>query len=324
MTGSATGSVTGAADGASAPASVPTAEGGFGLTPNHRGALWMLAAGLGFTLNGTLVKTLGQQGLDAYQIAFFRSLVGLLAVLPLLWRIGVHRLRSRHPWIHAFRVIFGAGAMVCGFYALTRLPLADVTALSFTTPLFATVLAVVFLREPVRWRRWSATALGFLGVLIMVRPGAGAFEPAAVVALGMAFGIAAALVLVKRLPAGESQIAMLFYFGVGSLLITAGPAAAVWQPPSGPQYLLLVAMGLLGLGSQAMMIRAFRVGEASFVAPFDYGKLLAAGLLGFFVFAEVPDLWTLTGAAIIVGATLYIARREAAVGRPAPAKAESI
>ena len=315
-------------NGATAPgassAVPPSVEGGFGLSPNHRGALWMLAAGLGFTLNGTLVKTLGQQGLDAYQIAFFRSLVGLLAVSPLLWRIGFSRLRSRHPWLHVFRVIFGVGAMVCGFYALTRLPLADVTALGFTTPLFATVLAVIFLREPVRWRRWSATALGFLGVVIMVRPGAGTFEPAAVVALGMAFGIAAALVLVKRLPAGESQIAMLFYFGLRSVLITAGPAAAVWQPPSGPQYLLLIVMGLLGLGSQAMMIHAFRIGEASFVAPFDYGKLLAAGLLGFFVFAEVPDLWTLTGAAIIVGATLYIARREAAVGHPSPAKPAAI
>ena len=316
--------MTGSASGAPAPTSVSAAESGFGLSPNHRGALWMLAAGLGFTLNGTLVKTLGQQGLDAYQIAFFRSLVGLVVVTPLLWRIGFSRLKSRHPWLHVFRVIFGAGAMVCGFYALTRLPLADVTALSFTTPLFATVLAVIFLREPVRWRRWSATALGFLGVLIMVRPGAGAFDPAAIVALGMAFGIAAALVLVKRLPMGESQIAMLFYFGVGSVLITAGPAAAVWQTPSGFQYLLLLAMGLLGLGSQAMMIRAFRIGEASFVAPFDYGKLLAAGLLGFFVFAEVPDLWTLVGAAIIVGATLYIARREAAVGRRPAVKPESI
>ncbi len=316
--------MTGSASGAPAPASIPTAESDFGLSPNHRGALWMLAAGLGFTLNGTLVKTLGQQGLDAYQIAFFRSLVGLVVVTPLLWRIGFSRLKSRHPWLHVFRVIFGAGAMVCGFYALTRLPLADVTALSFTTPLFATVLAVIFLREPVRWRRWSATALGFLGVLIMVRPGAGAFDPAAIFALGMAFGIAAALVLVKRLPMGESQIAMLFYFGIGSVLITAAPAAAVWQPPSGAQYPLLIAMGLLGLGSQAMMIRAFRIGEASFVAPFDYGKLLAAGLLGFFVFAEVPDLWTLVGAAIIVGATLYIARREAAVGRRPAVKPESI
>lgn len=316
--------MSGAAPGVSAPSSIPGAESGFGLSPNHRGALWMLAAGLGFTLNGTLVKTLGQQGLDAYQIAFFRSLVGLVVVLPLLWRIGFSRLKSRHPWLHVFRVIFGAGAMVCGFYALTRLPLADVTALSFTTPLFATVLAVIFLREPVRWRRWSATALGFLGVLVMVRPGAGAFDPAAIVALGMAFGIAAALVLVKRLPMGESQIAMLFYFGVGSVIVTAGPAAAVWQPPSGSQYLLLVAMGLLGLGSQAMMIRAFRIGEASFVAPFDYGKLLAAGLLGFFVFAEVPDFWTLVGAAIIIGATLYIAHREAAVGRRPAVKPESI
>ena len=117
--------------------------GGFGLSPNHRGALWMLAAGLGFTVNGALVKALGNQGLDAYQIAFFRAVVGLVAVLPFLWWIGFARLRTRHPWVHAFRVILGAGAMVCGFCALTRLPLADVTALSFTTPLFATMLSMI-------------------------------------------------------------------------------------------------------------------------------------------------------------------------------------
>lgn len=298
--------------------------GGFRLSPNHRGALWMLAAGLGFTVNGALVKVLGNQGLDAYQIAFFRSAVALLVVLPLLWRIGWGRLRSQHPWLHLARVIFGVGAMVCGFYALTRLPLADVTALGFTTPLFATVLAVIFLGELVRWRRWTATLIGFLGVIIMVRPGAGSFDPAALVALGMALGIAIAVVLVKRLPSGESQIAMLFYFGIGSTLITAPPALLVWQTPSGLQVLLLAGVGVLGLASQAMIIHAFRTGEASFVAPFDYSKLLAAGLIGFFVFAEVPDLWTLMGAAIIVGATLYIARRESAVGRRPPAKPQSI
>lgn len=298
--------------------------GGFGLSPNHRGALWMLAAGLGFTVNGALVKALGNQGLDAYQIAFFRSAVALFVVLPLLWRIGWRRLRSQHPWLHLARVVFGVGAMVCGFYALTRLPLADVTALGFTTPLFATVLAVIFLGEMVRWRRWTATLIGFLGVVIMVRPGAGSFDPAALVALGMALGIAIAVVLVKRLPPGESQIAMLFYFGIGSTLITAPPAFLVWQAPSGLQILLLAGVGVLGLASQAMIIHAFRTGEASFVAPFDYSKLLAAGLIGFFVFAEVPDLWTLLGAAIIVGATLYIARRESAVGRRPPAKPQSI
>lgn len=298
--------------------------GGFGLSPNHRGALWMLAAATGFTINSALVKELGSQGLDAFQIAFFRSVVALAAVLPLIAYSGWGQLRTQHPWLHLFRVISGVGAMVCAFFALTLLPLADVTALSFTTPLFATVLAVIFLGEVVRWRRWSATLVGFLGVLVMVRSGAGSFDPAALLALAMAFGIAVAVVLVKRLPPSESQLAMLFYFGVGSTLFTALPAAAVWQAPSDWQLLLLIGAGLFGLASQAMMIQAFRSGEASFVAPFDYSKLITAGLIGFFLFAEVPDAWALAGAAIIVAATLYIARREAQVGKARRGKPESI
>ena len=293
------------------------------LSPNHRGALWMIAASAGFTVNSAFVKTLSAEGLDAFQIAFARALFSLAALLPFCYRGGIGVLRSKAPGLQVVRSVSAGLAMVCGFYAVGQLPLAEFTALTFTLPMFAVLLAVLLLREQVRWRRWMATLVGFLGVLVMVRPGAAAFDPAALVALASVLGIAIAVALVKLLPAGESHVTMLTYFCLASLAMTAGPALLYWQAPSAFQWLLLAAVGFLGVGSQAMIIRAYRSGEVSFVAPFDYLKLILAGLIGFLVFAEVPDLWTVAGALVIVGATFYIARREAAqqkaAARPAAA-----
>ena len=281
------------------------------LSPNHRGALWMIAASLGFTVNSAVVKTLTTGGLEAFQIAFARALFSFAWLLPFLLRNGPGMLRTRHPGLHAIRAFAGAAAMVCGFHAVGHLPLADFTALTFTQPLFVILLAVLILGEAVRWRRWLATAVGFAGVLIMVRPGATAFDPAALVALASVLGIAVAVTMVKRLPAGESHVTMLAYFCLLSLAITGLPAWFAWTPPTGEQWLLLAGVGSLGIASQAMIIRAYRSGEASFVAPFDYLKLVLAGLIGFVVFAEVPGPWTLLGALVIVASTFYIARREA-------------
>jgi drug/metabolite transporter (DMT)-like permease len=290
----------------------PRIAGGWAkLSGNHRGALWMIAASLGFTMNSALVKALTAGGLDVFQIAFARALFSFALVLPFLLRAGPGALRTRHPALHGIRAFAGAAAMVCGFYAVGRLQLADFTALTFTQPLFVTMLAVVLLGEVVRWRRWLATVVGFLGVLIMVRPGASAFDPAAGVALLSVLGIAIAVCMVKRLPEGESHATMLAYFCLMSLAITVVPAVIFWTAPDAGQWLLLAGVGTLGVVSQAMIIRAYRSGEASFVAPFDYLKLILAGLIGFLVFGEVPGPWTLLGAAVIVGAALYIARREA-------------
>ena len=289
------------------------------LSPNHRGALWMIGASLGFTVNSAFVKSLSAEGLDTFQIAFARAVFSSLVLAPFFYRAGFAALRSTVPGLHGVRAVCGSLAMVCGFYAVGQLPLAEFTALTFTQPLFVILLAVLILKETVRWRRWLATAVGFLGVLVMVRPGAAAFDPAALIALASVFGIALAVTLVKRLPPGESHVTMLAYFCIASIVMTAAPALAAWQAPSLSQWGLLAAVGLLGIASQAMIIRAYRSGEASFVAPFDYLKLILAGLIGFLVFAEIPDHWTVAGAVIIVGSTFYIARREAAQ-RPAEAR----
>ena len=289
------------------------------LSPNLEGALWMLASALVFTANGVLVKALAETGMSFFQIALARAGFALLAILPFVYLAGWRALRTAYPGTHVIRAVCGAGAMLSGFYALSHLPLADVTAIGFTTPLFATILAILFLGETVRWRRWTATLVGFGGVLIMLRPGAllsgeGIALDGFLAALGMAAGIAVAVIMVKRLPKSEHQAVMLLWFCLASIALAVVPAIQAWRNPSLEQWLMLAGVGVIGVSGQSLIIRAYRAGEASFVAPFDYSKILFAMAFGFLFFAEIPEIWTLAGAAVIVASSLYIAQREVKLG----------
>jgi drug/metabolite transporter (DMT)-like permease len=281
---------------------------------NTRGALWIIAGSLGFSGMAVIIKTLGETW-SPFQTAFFRSFIGLLVLLPLVVRAGPSVLRSSVPLFHLWRGAAGVTAMLCGFYAFTHLPLATATAITFAKPLFMILVAVVLLGEAVRWRRWTATVVGFAGVLVMVRPGAGEFDPAMLVALNQALMIALAVAAVKKLPAEESNITVLVYFAVFSTAVTGLFAPFVWTTPTWGELGLAAAMGTIGVSSQAMVIRGFRIGEATAVSPFDYSRLIFAAGFGFVFFAEVPDLWTVLGALIIVVSTVYIAQREARLGR---------
>lgn len=282
------------------------------LPPNLRGALWMVAAAIVFTFNAGVVKELGLLGVDSLQTVFARSFVGFCVILPFVLIRGLPAVRTGQVSLHLSQGVAGTVALMAHFYAWTRLPLADVTALIFTQPLFALLLAVIILKVRVNAERWLATAVGFLGVLAMVRPGAAGFDPAAVVALFAGFAIALQLILVARLPEGEKELAMLFYLGLVGVLITIGPAIAVWQTPTMKEAVLLVVNGLLGVGHQAMIFRAFRIGDATYVAPFDYSKIVVAAVIGFLYFGEIPDALSALGAGVIVVSTYYISRREIA------------
>jgi drug/metabolite transporter (DMT)-like permease len=280
-----------------------------GLSGNSRGALWMMASGVGFSVMAVGIKLLGHR-LENFQIGFFRVVIGFVAILPFAAGSGLARLQTRHAGVHLVRAVFGLLAMYCSYYAIARLPLADYTGLSFTKPLFATLLAIAILGETVRWRRWTATLVGFLGVIVMVQPGAGTFQPASLAALTDSFSVAFLVTLVKRLPATETPLTMLFYFGLFASVMSIGPAVYAWQWPTALEWLLLIGVGMLGVLSQMFWIRAFRAGEASAVAPFDYLRLPIAATIGFVGFSELPTVWTFVGAAVIVASTLYIAHRE--------------
>lgn len=304
------------------PVRIPTAARSWqrswlNLPANLRGALWVILSCLCIASMSALVKTLGAR-LDSFELAFFRAAFGLAGVLPFALAAGAGVLRSRHHGLLLARGILGTLAMMSGFFALTRLPLADATAITFTSPLFLTVLAALVLHETVRQRRWSATACGFLGVLIMLRPGDGVLEPAALAALFGALCIALVRLLIKRLAVTEKPLTIIVWFGLISTGMTALPAALVWQTPTLAELGLLVLLGGLANVTQVCMIRGYRIGEASALAPFEYFRLPFAAAYGYVLFAELPDLYTLLGASIIVGSTLYIARREARLGRRQP------
>ena len=280
------------------------------LPDNVRGAIWMLVSGVLFTAMGGLVKDLGQR-YSPFQVALFRCLFGFVVLLPLILPHGIQAFRTRHLTMHISRALIGVCAMGCMFYGLANLALADVTAIGFGLPLFLIVMAVMFLGEKVRWRRWTATVVGFIGVVIMLRPGQGAIETPALVVIAGTMLISVAATLVKILTRTESTLSSLAWFGVVSSTAIAVPAIVVWQPPNALDWLMLILVGVLGAGGQACVVRAYTVGEATAVAPFDYIKMIYAVAVGIVIFGEWPDEWTLTGALIIVGSTLYIARREA-------------
>ncbi len=283
------------------------------LPANVRGAAWIVLASAVYSGQALIVKTIGQR-LDPFEIAFFRCAFGLVAVIPFLagtrgWTI------SGNPWMHVLRSVVGVSGMFCGFYSLTHLPLATATAISFTKPLFLIVLVVLFLGETVRWRRWTATAVGFLGVLIVIRPGGDAFTFAMLIALLGSFLVADVTVLVKKLSVTDRNVTIIFYFGVVTTLVSVVPAIFVWQMPNLFEWSLLVLVGATAAFGQYCSLRAFRIAEATAVMPFDYTRLLFAGFFGYFFFAEVPDRWTLVGVAVLIASTLYIAQREMRLGR---------
>jgi len=287
----------------------------FGSLPgNVRGALWILLSALIFTGTNSLIKHVGNT-MDSFQMVFFRGLFGTLFLLPIVWRAGGWDvLRSNRMNFHLARGLTGTLALMTIFYALTHMPLADVTGISFSRSLWVIVLAVLFLDERVRWRRSTATIAGFLGVLIMVRPGPEA-NPAAVAAVLNALFVAMSVVLIKRMTVTERPLTILFWGTFIPTFVTMPPALVVWETP---RLIDLFYMAVVGGGlsmGHACLIHGLRAGEATAVMPFDYTRLILSGLAGYFLFWEVPDPFTIIGAIMIIASTYYIALREAKEAR---------
>jgi Predicted membrane protein len=276
----------------------------------------MLASSASFALMMALVR-LVSDSIHPLEAAFFRNFFGLVFLAPWLMTTGIGVLNAGRFPIHLLRAGFGLGAMVLLFTALSRLPLAEATALTFTAPLFATVGAAVVLRERVRLRRWAAACVGLLGALIVLRPGASMIDPASFIALGAAVLIAAAMLSIKSLSKTEHPNAIVLIMGLLMTPVSLVPAAFFWTWPSLETWGWLLLMGLAATIGQVCLTRAFAAAEASAVLPLDFSRLVFVALLGYALFDEVPDLWTWVGAAVIVAANVYIAHREARLARKA-------
>jgi drug/metabolite transporter (DMT)-like permease len=250
-----------------------------------------------------------------FQIAFFRSLFGALAATPLLLKGGRALLRTERLGFYVVRCGIGALAMLASFWAIAHLPLAQAIALSYASPLFVTIGAVLFLGEMVRLRRWSAVIAGFIGVLVIVRPGTDGFTAASLVALlGAAFS-GAVTISIKFLSRSDPVDTIVLLTTWLWVPLSLPAALLVWQWPDAAIWPWLIAIGILGTGGQYTWTHALRLAEASSLAPFSYLQLVIVAVLAWFAFGEVPDGYTAVGAGIVVGSSLYIARREATLAR---------
>lgn len=246
-----------------------------------------------------------------FEVAFFRNAAGLSVLAPFFWRHGFRILKTSHLGLHACRGGLQICAMLLFFSALQRSPLAKLSALSFTAPLFATVVAVLFLGERVRMRRVAALVLGFAGAMVIVRPGLVGLDPGAVMVLASSVLWALTLLIIKSLSGTESSLTITAYMGVFLTPLSLVPALFVWRWPRLEELLWLVLLGVLGTIGHLLMAQAFKHADATAVMPVDFSRLVWASLIGFFLFDEVPEVWTWVGGTTIFASTVYIAYREA-------------
>jgi len=265
----------------------------------------------------TIIKIVGTH-VPAMEVVSFRYGLSLVVLFPILSRYGWSVFRTPRPGLHLLRIVGSTISILCGIYAFTRLPLATAVCLTFTRPLFMIVLALLFLGERVRWRRGLATVAGFIGVLIVAGPSDVSNLLAILAGLGSAAAIAGAMALVRQQAAVDSTATIMAWNVAGCGVLALIPTPLIWQTPQPTDLSLLIVFGLLGTLGQYMMIRAFVHGESTVVNPIDYGQIIVTTIIGYMMFGEVPTIWTVAGAAIIIASTLYIVLREAKLRKLSP------
>jgi drug/metabolite transporter (DMT)-like permease len=249
--------------------------------------------------------------LPSIEIAWIRFLTFALIMSPaMLPGSPLFALRTERLGLQLMRGAALVGSSLFFISGLRFLPIAEASATGFVAPLFVTALSIVFLSEKVGVRRWLATAVGLLGVLIILRPGTSAFHAAAFFPLVSAVAWACTLILTRMMSGREHVLTTMTYSSIAGLCILSALVPFVWVTPSWHDIALGVFIGVASTAGQWIVVLAFRYADASVLAPFSYTQLLWVSLLGFMVFGEVPDIWTVTGAIFIVGSGLYTAHRE--------------
>ena len=284
------------------------------LPPTAQGMALMVATTLCFTAMQAMVRVMGEV-LHPFEVAFFRNLFGLLALTPIFLRHGVAPLRTTKLHLHGLRGGLQGGGMLAFFMGVTLIPLAEVTALSFSAPLFGSLLAVLLLGEVFRIRRITALVAGFLGVLVVLRPGVEAISPGALLILGSSLTWGMAITMIKVLSKTESAVTQTVYMGLFLTPITLVPALFVWEWPEPEHYLWFAAIGIVGTVGHISFAQAIKLADSTAVLPLDFLRLIWASIIGFALFAEIPDLWSWLGGAVIFSSATYIAFREAQLAR---------
>ena len=280
-----------------------------GLSGNLRGIAWMLLTGMLFVGVTVAVRYLGTS-MNPVQAAFIRYCFGIVLILPLLSRAGVMSLDRDRLGFHALRGLVHGGGVILWFLAMSRIPISEVTALGFTTPIFVTLGAAAFLSERLKPYRVAAVLIGFIGALLILRPGLRVIDIGALAQLGAAPLFACSYLMAKSATRREASSMIVVLLSVFCTLTLALPALLVWRTPTLEELLLLGLTALLATSGHYCMTRALEVAEVSAVQPFTFLQLVWATILGLILFDETPDVWIWIGGAVIVGSATWMAQQE--------------
>ncbi|MGV8930611.1 MAG: DMT family transporter [Luteimonas sp.] len=285
-----------------------------------RAALLMFGSTLFFGAMAVTIR-IASETLSTYQIAFYRNFFGLIALMPFLWRSGWGVFKTQQLPRYLLRSAIGVASMLCAFWAIGHLPMAQAISLSYSTPLFVTIAAVIFLHEKVRMRRWSAVVVGFIGVLVIVQPGSTTFSGGTLVALSAAVLSSIVAIQIKQLSRIDPADTIVLYTYLFWVPLSLVPALFAWQWPQGIAWVWVVIIGIFGTGGQLLWTRALKLGDVSALTPISFMQLPLVTVAAWLLFDEDPSRWTVLGAGIIFAANVYIAHREVQLARRAATNA---
>jgi drug/metabolite transporter (DMT)-like permease len=281
-----------------------------------RAVFFMVLSAILFGFMAIVIRLASKQ-LHAFEIAFFRNFFGFAFTLPLFFKHGISILKTDKLHMYIGRCLIGIISMMCGFWAIVHLPLAEAVTISYSTPLFVTILAVLFLGEVVKMRRWTAVLAGFVGVLIIMQPGSQRFSADMMIALVAAVMSAVVAISIKILSRTEKADAIVIYTTLLWVPMSLVPALFVWEWPAGITWLWIITAGFFGTTAHLCWTRALKLGEASMLTPISFFQVPVVAIGAWLVFGEKVGIPTLIGASIIFTSNVYIARREAQLARRA-------
>ena len=276
-----------------------------------------IASTLTAALMASCVKYVSND-MNTFIICFYRCIIGLILILPFVAKNKFQALKSNNIKLQFSRSMINIISMICWFSALGMMQLEKATALGFTTPLFTTILAVIFLGEIIRIHRTAALALGFIGILVIIRPGYIPFEYSTLIMLIASLTFSFVLIFVKRLSAIDTNLTIIFYHLLFMTPVFFIISLFFWEPITWNQLLIFIIMGTAGLLSHWCMTQSLKMSDTTFVMPLQFTKLIWVSLIGFFIFSETPDFWTWIGGVIIFVSVIYITYRESFIKKDVP------
>jgi len=285
------------------------------IPPFFKGVIFMIASGIAMTMMQAFIRKMSQE-LHPLELVFFRNLFALLILSPAFFRHGFGIMRTTKLRFHVIRGVFQVGSMILFFLGISMTPLAEVSALNFITPIIVTILAGFTLGERVGLNRWTAVAGGFIGAMIVIRPGFATVGWGPLFVLASTLFWAGAVITIKVLSRTESSLTATLYLSTIVLPFALVPAIFVWQWPTLDQLVNMFALALFGTIGHLCFAQALKYADTTALMPVEFTRLIWASVVGYLMFVELPGAWTWIGGAVIFLSSFYISWSESRKGRP--------